>query len=105
MSQTSLYKSRLRSKGQITVPGEIRSLLGVNKGDERVFFIDEKGRIIIDRVCTIDPDQAWFWTESWQKAERKAQEDIDKGSTYQFDNVEEALRFLHQADSDNNAED
>jgi antitoxin MazE len=105
MSQTILYKSRLRPKGQITVPGEIRSLLGVNEGDELVFFSDEKGRIIIDRVRAIDPDQAWFWTESWQKTERKAQEEIDQGSTYQFDNIEEALKFLHQAASEDDAKD
>ena len=105
MNQNLMYKSRLRPKGQITVPGEIRTLLGVNEGDELVFFSDEKGRIIIDRLRIIAPDQAWFWTESWQKTERKAQEEIDQGSTYQFNNVEEALKFLHQADSQENAED
>ena len=27
----------------------------------------------------IDPDQAWWWTEDWQKGEREAQKEINKG--------------------------
>lgn len=43
------------------------------------------------------PDQAWFWTEGWQKLERKAQADIEAGRVYFFDDLESALSALDQA--------
>jgi antitoxin PrlF len=36
-------KARLTSKGQITVPRDIRRLLGVQSGDSLVFKADENG--------------------------------------------------------------
>lgn len=42
------YSSRITSKGQVTVPQEIRRRLGLKKGD-RVEFILERGRIFIRR--------------------------------------------------------
>ncbi len=38
----------LTSKGQVTVPKEIRERLGLEKGDQLEFRIDEAGRIIIE---------------------------------------------------------
>lgn len=31
------------------------------------------------KVRIIDPDQAWWWTEEWQKGEREAQKEITEG--------------------------
>ena len=41
-----------------------------------------------------DPDQAWFWTEEWQKGEREADEDIRAGRIESFDTMEEFLATL-----------
>ena len=105
MSDISYFRTRLRVKGQITVPGEIRDILGVNEGDELVFLIDENGRVIVERVQLIPPDQAWFWSERWQRMERDAQQDITKNRIQQFDSIEETLSFLNKAAGENNAED
>ncbi len=40
----------------------------------------------------IDKQQAWFWTIGWQKMEREA----DRSRTFEFDNVKDALQFLHK---------
>lgn len=40
----------------------------------------------------IDKKQAWFWSSSWQKMEREA----DRSRTFEFDNVKDALDFLHK---------
>lgn len=42
-----------------------------------------------------DPDQAWFWTEEWQKGEREAEEDIREGRVKGFDTMEELLADLN----------
>jgi AbrB family looped-hinge helix DNA binding protein len=96
MAERTFYKSRLRNKGQITVPTEIRNALGAEEGDDLLFSADELGRVIITRAQVIAPEQAWFWSERWQRMEHAAQADIDAGRVETFDTVEDALVFLDQ---------
>ena len=43
----------------------------------------------------IDPEQIWWWLESWQKREREAQADIQAGRVFgPFETVEDALHAL-----------
>ena len=50
--KTERYTSPLSSKGQVTVPHEIRERLGV-KGGDRIEFVVEDGRHSSDRFATI----------------------------------------------------
>ena len=45
------FTSILTSKGQLTVPQEIRERLGLKKGD-RVEFVAEKGHTVVRRAAT-----------------------------------------------------
>lgn len=103
--EKSFYKSRLRNKGQITVPAEIRSALGVEEGDDLIFYTDEQGRVLIRRAQIIPPDQAWFWSERWQRLERQAQADLAAGHVVEAANLGEALSLLDQVASKEDAED
>lgn len=47
------------------------------------------------KVGLIDPEQSWWWHEDWQKGEREAEMDIDKGRYKEFDNVEDLIKDLH----------
>jgi AbrB family looped-hinge helix DNA binding protein len=105
MNDISYYRTRMRVKGQVTVPGEIRQLLGVEEGDELVFLVNENGAVIVERVQIIPPDQAWFWSERWQRLEREVQKDIEKNRIHQFDSAEETIRLLNKSVGENNAED
>ena len=44
--------ARITTKGQITIPVEIRKRLGVKDGD-KVIFIEENGRIIVENAAMI----------------------------------------------------
>jgi AbrB family looped-hinge helix DNA binding protein len=47
------------------------------------------------KVGIIDKDQAWYWTEEWQKGEREAKREITNGDTIgPFDNAEDAIAAL-----------
>jgi AbrB family looped-hinge helix DNA binding protein len=105
MTNPLFYKSRLRPKGQITMPVEIRSMLRVDEGDDLLFYLDDQGRVIIERAQVIPPDQAWFWTERWQRLERAAQAEIDAGKTVKFDDIDSALAYLEQLPTQSDAED
>jgi AbrB family looped-hinge helix DNA binding protein len=97
MSETRpFYKTRLRGRGQMTMPPEIRDRLQVREGDDVMFYVTDKGQIVVEPVRIIDPEQAWFWTEKWQKMEQEAQEDLENGRYYDFDSVEEAVKFMRE---------
>lgn len=105
MSETRpFYKTRLRSRGQMTLPPEIRDRLQVREGDDVLFRVNEQGQVIVEQVQFIDPEQAWFWSERWQKMEREVQEDIDAGNLLEFDNAEEFIKVLHEAADKEDAE-
>jgi len=52
------FKTRVRPKGQVTLPGEIRELLEINEGDDLVFSLNEQGQVVVSRLEVIPPDQA-----------------------------------------------
>jgi len=70
--------AKIKEKFQVTIPVSIRRRLAVKVGDV-VDVREEKGKIIILPVVTIDPSQSWFWSKSWQEGEREAGEDIKHG--------------------------
>jgi AbrB family looped-hinge helix DNA binding protein len=46
--------STLTSKGQVTIPKEVRDRMGLTEGDRLEFVFDEQGRLIV-RPETTDP--------------------------------------------------
>ena len=95
MEEKATYKTRVRAKGQITVPRVLRERLGVREGDDLIFYENEEGQVVVDAAQTIPPDQAWFWTERWQQMEREVQADYDAGRYKEFDNVEDLIADLN----------
>jgi antitoxin PrlF len=41
------YEATLTSKGQVTVPAEVRAKLGLKEGDKLEFYFDLRGRLVI----------------------------------------------------------
>jgi AbrB family looped-hinge helix DNA binding protein len=91
---TNFYKTRLRARGQVTLPAEVRELLALAEGDDLLIRVNESGTIEIQQTITVPSDQAYFWTERWQKMERAAQEDIEAGRVKRFRDVDAAISAL-----------
>jgi len=105
MEANKSYKTRLRPKGQVTVPPEVRSLLGVSEGDDLIFYTDENGRVVVSRAQVIPPEQAWFWSERWQQMEHEAQADLASGRVKEFPDLAHALEHLAGLANNADAED
>ena len=99
------YKTRLRNKGQITVPQEIRQVLQADEGDDLLFSVDDDGHILVSRAQVIPPDQAWFWSQRWQRMEKAAQADLEAGNVVVYSSVDDAITALDQLQSVEDAED
>ena len=85
---------RIGPKHQITITKDIFEALGLRVGD----FLDarlEDGTILLVPQKLIPKDQAWFWTEEWQKGEKEADEDIRAGRLIgPFDSVKDLKKAL-----------
>lgn len=87
--------SIVRSKGQITVPAEIREAAHLDEGDPVEFELVPEG-ILLRPKKVIDSTQAWFWTPSWQRGEAEAEADIAGGRLTVFEDDEEFLASLDE---------
>ena len=66
---------RLRPKGQLTLPDSVRRLAHIDPGDVLEVTVEDAG-IVLRPKKLVDADQAWFWTDAWQRGERGASQDI-----------------------------
>ena len=86
--------AKLTSGGQVTLPKEIRIKANMQPGDFVEVELDGEGHIVLTPKKLVDASQAYFWTEEWQKGERKADEDIKVGRVKRFKSTAEAVKYL-----------
>jgi antitoxin PrlF len=77
--ETAVTTARIRGRGQLTLPAEVRAALRVEEGDEVEFTRHDDGTVTVRGLKTIPADQAWFWSPEWQTGERDADEAIAAG--------------------------
>lgn len=66
------------SKGRrVALPKSVEQI-GLNDGTHVSVEIKEDF-IILRPIITIPKSQSWFWEKDWQKGEREAEIDIEKG--------------------------
>ncbi len=94
-----MARTKLRERGQLTVPDEIRKAARLEVGDPIEVELTDDG-ILLRPLRTIDPTQAWFWTPEWQAKEREASADIAAGRVDRFQSGEEFLAALDAIDAE-----
>jgi AbrB family looped-hinge helix DNA binding protein len=87
--------ARIRGKGQVTLPDEIRRAAHLVEGDYLDVSI-EQGSIVMRPKKLVDAEQAWFWSADWQSAEREASDDASAGRTTRFDSADAFLNSLDE---------
>jgi AbrB family looped-hinge helix DNA binding protein len=85
--------TRIRPKGQVTLPDSIRRQARLEEGDYLEVAVED-GAIVMRPKKLIDADQAWFWTDAWQRGEREASEDIARDRVRRSDNGDEFIESL-----------
>jgi AbrB family looped-hinge helix DNA binding protein len=84
---------KIRPKGQITLPDAIRKAARLADGDYLEVSVEE-GAIVMRPKKVIDADQAWFWTDAWQRGEREASDDIARGRVRRSSGADEFIESL-----------
>lgn len=95
MNRMKKEKITLRKRGQITIPKEFIEILDLKEGDT-LEIRAEDGKLVIVPTIAVAKDQAWFWTEEWQREEREVEKQIQEGRVSNPMNADEALKFLDQ---------
>jgi AbrB family looped-hinge helix DNA binding protein len=81
----------LRS-GQITVPKEVRKVLGIKEGDVLEIALEKSG-VVLKPKSLIDKES--ILSQKGEKKIKKALEAYNRGETKAFDNVDELIRDLN----------
>ena len=87
--------AKVRAKGQVTIPQEIRERAHLEEGDPVEFEMVPEG-ILLRPQKLVDATQTWFWSPSWQGGEREASLDIARGHVEVFESEEEFLASLDE---------
>ena len=91
--------SKVRAKGQITIPTEIREAARIAEGTVVAFELTSEGVLMRPKVM-VDAEDAWFWTRGWQEGEREASAQLAAGEGETYDSDEELLAALDAADAE-----
>lgn len=84
---------KMRQKGQITIPDEIRRAIHLREGDYLAISV-QGASIVLEPKTIVDASQTWFWRKEWQTGEREASEDIAAGRTTRYQSDDEFLESL-----------
>ena len=87
----------LQKRGVVSLPASVRDRLHLDQPGARLEIIEtDDGRFELRGVLPVPADQAWFWTDRWQRMEREADADIAAGRTVVTTSAED---FLDELDS------
>ena len=82
-------------RGTLALPTEIRRRYRLDEPGAQVrLVVRDDGVIELHPLVAVPADQAWFWTERWQRMEREAQADIAAGRVVITDGPDEFLEEL-----------
>jgi len=85
---------KISSQGQVKIPKNILKRLNISAGDYLEFEIAEGNTVLVKPKKLINAGQEWFWSKEWQEGEKEAEEDKRSGRVKDFDDVNEALKWL-----------
>jgi len=88
----------VQKRGTVAIPPDLRRRYHLDEPGAQVELTErEDGVIEMRPKVAVPADQAWFWTDRWQKMEREADEAIERGDVVRSDSVDD---FLAELDSD-----
>ena len=84
----------VQKRGLIAIPADVRRRYGLDQPGAQVEVIERDGEIVLRPHVPVPADQAWFWTETWQRMEREAADDIKAGRVKTSKDVADFLNEL-----------
>ena len=90
----------LQSRGLIALPSELRRRMHLDEPGAQVEILERADGVIeLRAVLPVSADQAWFWTEHWQRREREVDELVARGEVAVHESTDDFLTHLDELDS------
>ena len=94
MSRERVFIS-LQKRGVLRLPASLRQRYNLDSPGAQVEVVARPDGVIELHPHTAVPaDQAWFWSERWQRMEREAEADLEAGRLTRLEGDEELLSAL-----------
>jgi AbrB family looped-hinge helix DNA binding protein len=89
----------VQRRGLIALPAEVRRRLHLDEPGAQVEVIErDDGVLELHPALPVPADQAWFWTEHWQRREREVDEHLAAGRVQVHESTEDFLEHLEALD-------
>jgi AbrB family looped-hinge helix DNA binding protein len=85
--------SKMVRNGQLTIPAKIRKTLHIQDGD-LVRFDVHNNQLIVTPVSIIDKDQAYFFSEKWQKAVKTSEKAVREGKYASYSSAKDLKKDI-----------
>jgi antitoxin PrlF len=89
--------SKVRAKGQITIPTDVREAARIREGMIVGFEVTPEGVLMRAKVM-VDAEDSWFWTADWQAGERDASAELAAGKGEAYDSEAALMAALDDLD-------
>lgn len=95
----------VQRRGVIALPADLRQRLRLDEPGAQVELTERADGVIELRpALPIPADQAWFWTERWQRREREVDEHLAAGRVTVHESGKNFLAYLDELDASGPAE-
>ena len=85
----------VQTRGVIALPAAVRRRHHLDEPGAQVELTErEDGVIELRPALPVPADQAWFWTEEWQRREREVDEHLRRGEVARHESTDAFLAHL-----------
>lgn len=84
----------VRDRGVLSLPADVRRRHGLDQPGAQVEVVETDDGILLRPHVPVPADQAWFWTERWQRMEHEADDDVREGRVTTFSSADDFLGSL-----------
>jgi hypothetical protein len=79
----------LQGRGLIALPADLRRRAGLDQPGAQVEIVERPDGVIELRpTIAVPADQAWFWSERWQRMEHEVDAQVERGEVTRHESVE-----------------
>lgn len=91
----------MQQRGLLALPKRLRTRFGLDRPGAQVEVVErDDGVIELHPLVAVPAEQAWFWTERWQRMEREVDEHVGQGELTTFESSDDFLSSLEKVESD-----
>jgi bifunctional DNA-binding transcriptional regulator/antitoxin component of YhaV-PrlF toxin-antitoxin module len=84
----------VQSRGLLALPKQLRERYGLDQPGAQVEITEHNGRLELRPVLPVSADQAWFWSDRWQAAERAVDAHVAAGEVTTHASPEDFLAHI-----------